>query len=597
MKNRYHTGRWVGILVTIAALIVTFAPRAALAQYRVENYDGHVLDASNRIGSGGYNNGGPVNNQVNAEDLYLGNVTGYGAFKGTVPDRDPAGFQGFIPYQPSLLLNQQAGVTSPTAPPTYGRSTPYYNAYNVASAPIQVQQIPGTISYIPATPAYQATQDYRLGATQNTPTPTQPKIGEIVGPGAVDPTASMTPTYLNSAPLAGLSPLNQPPGAAYIQPGTSGLGVTPGQANGLASGLSQRDLERLRGEMAQSQLSPAAASRLGSGAIANLVGNQKGQGGTTPGANPSGISAPPGAPAPPGSPISGQLPPSQVQGAIGAPIGGVAQNSAISPGANNFATGQAERSSLALPPAPTEQSPQYEKLRELLQQYQASHPKTDEEANRQFQAALKARRDYEQSLAHPAPAAKPAENPAPQPTLGTPPETVPPPAPLPVGPIGQTMRAPGLSQLLQQGEDLSRHQRYKEAIGKFMDARQVAPNETLIEMDLANAELGAGFYAQAEQSLRDAFTADPATQMGKYDLKSVIGDERLQVLIEDLKQLSKNGDSATPVFLLAYLSYNTGDTDKAVGYLHLAQSRAGGSDELIRSLGEHWTLPATLPSK
>jgi tetratricopeptide (TPR) repeat protein len=168
---------------------------------------------------------------------------------------------------------------------------------------------------------------------------------------------------------------------------------------------------------------------------------------------------------------------------------------------------------------------------------------------------------------------------------------------LEVGSIGQSIRASGLSQLVQQGEDLARHQHFKDAIGKLMEARQVAPNNMLIDVDLANAELGAGFYTESEQFLREAFTADPALLMGRYDLKTEIGDDRLQALIADLKQLATGGDSATPVFLLAYLSYNTGDTDKAVEYLHLAQTRAGGQDDVIRSLGEHWSLPTTQPSK
>lgn len=596
MEGRIRISRWSGLAFAGAAAAIVFvAPMTASGQYRVENYDGHLLDASTRLGSGGYNSNAVTNNGVNSEQLYLGNVTGYGGFKGTVPDRDPAGFTGYVPYQPSLILLQQAGTSSPTAPPTYGKAQPYYNQYTVGSSPIPVQQVPGTGSYFAAPAPSQQAQDYRLGATLDVPQTSLPKMGEAIGPGAVDPTASTTPTFLSGAPLAGFSVLNQPNavGGNYAQLGTSGLGVAAVANAAALSGISERDLIRLREELNQQRLSPNATAQLQSAGITNQVGAANPQTPPAPGTVTTGV------------PINGQLSSTPIQGGVGPTPGQASVSNALSPGANNWSTGQQERSSIPLPPPPAEQSPQYARLRELLQQYQASHPKSDEEANRQFQAALKARREYEESLVHPAITGTPSnQSQTAKPTVGNVPEqapsaTTPPPPSLPVGPIGADIRASGLSQLLQQAEDLSHRGRYKEAMAKFLDARQVAPNNPMIIIDQAHAQLGAGFYAEAEQSLRDAFTADPSLQMGKYDspLKSEISDERLQVIIADLKQLAVNGDSATPVFLLAYLSYNMGDTDKAVGYLHLAQLRAGGHDELIRSLGEHWTLPATQPSK
>ena len=44
------------------------------------------------------------------------------------------------------------------------------------------------------------------------------------------------------------------------------------------------------------------------------------------------------------------------------------------------------------------------------------------------------------------------------------------------------------------------------------------------------------------------------------DLRSMIGDERLQFLVKDLKDIaSKNPAQARPLFLLAYIDYNTGN--------------------------------------
>jgi tetratricopeptide (TPR) repeat protein len=399
----------------------------------------------------------------------------------------------------------------------------------------------------------------------------------------VDLSANTTPTFLNNAPLYGITALNQP--ASALPNGATGIPLSQSGTN-LANGLSQRDILRLRSEMAQNVLSPTAAAQLTNG-ISSTTANGA------------------AAAQPAGAPVLGQISGPISLGTSANVTGKAAVESGqIVVPQGDAATGQSVHQYIPLPPPPAEQSPQYAKLRELLQQYQSSHPKTDEEASRLFQQALQARREYEQNLTKAPLPVKPAENGQTAPKETTPTQTpqeteptTPPPPPLEVGSIGEGIRAAGLSQLVQQGEDLARHQHFKDAINKLMEARQVAPNNMLIDVDLANAELGAGFYTEAESYLRESFTSDPALLMGRYDLKTEIGDDRLQAIITDLKQLAAGGDSATPVFLLAYLSYNTGDTDKAVEYLHLAQTRAGGQDDVIRSLGEHWSLPATQPSK
>jgi tetratricopeptide (TPR) repeat protein len=563
---RHHTSlirKW-GWSIALAAALAWTLP--VLAQYRITT-DGHNLDASNRIGSNGYNaavqtNPNPNSNEVTQEDIFLGNVSGLGGFHGGF-DRGPGAFTGNLPPEPSLQLQRVSGTSSPTAAPTYNRPQPYFNEQTSSGPPPGFEQIPGTGSYMQSpTPTLQP-GDYRLGATLDVPVPTLPGRGEIMGPGQVDPTATLTPTFLSGAPLPALR--------AYST--TQPVSYAPGQSvitNTLAMQLSEGDINRLRAEVNQNatQWQPS---------------------------NP-----------PPAVPSPGAVPVMPLAGAQAITSPNISESAAVVSGASNsspgdVSTGESQRQYIAALPPPAEQSPQYAKLQELLSQYQSAHPQSDQEANRLFQAALRARREYIESLSNPT-----METPVlPLPGATNPPGVVmpvspanlAPPAPLAIGSIGQSIVAPGLSQLVRQGEDLAHHQKFKDAIAKFMDARQVAPNNMLITVDLANAELGAGFYEEAEQYLREAFTADPALLMGRYDLKSLIGDGPLQILIAELKRVASNSDSATPVFLLAYLSYNTGDTDKAVEYLKLAQRRAGGQDDVIRSLGEHWSLPATQPSK
>jgi hypothetical protein len=452
-----------------------------------------------------------------------------------------------------------------------------------SGTPAGFTAVPGSGIYAPTPPPTQSPNDYRLGNNLDVPVVALPHPGEETGVGQVDPTASMTPSYLKNAPIYSALALHAN-GFSYA----TGTAAGPGQTE-VAAGLSNSDILRLRGEMIQNvraqenlhaeavalakpPAGPGAAANTGELVVTPITGQLSGTTPLTAGNTPPATFNPPGAP--------------------------VVENSVP---VNTGSTGQSVRYSLDPLPAPAEQSAQYAKLQDLLNQFDKSHPTSDEEANRLFQEALKARRAYEQnqprrqppgSLAPPPPA--PAENSS-KAAPATP--SLPPPSPLDVGPIAQSIRGEGLAKLMADAETLAKHQQFKDAIGKFLDARRVAPNNMLIVVDLANAELGAGFYAQSEEYLRMAFTSDPALLMGKYDLHDLLGDDRTQILIADLKRVASNTDTATPVFLLAYVSYSMGETEKAMDYLQLAQTRAGGQDELITSLRQHWLLPATQPSR
>ena len=66
----------------------------------------------------------------------------------------------------------------------------------------------------------------------------------------------------------------------------------------------------------------------------------------------------------------------------------------------------------------------------------------------------------------------------------------------------------------------------------------------------------------------------------------------LAFLTKDLKEIATaEQDQPRPVFLLAYIAYNTGEELKAGGYLDLAEKRMGGKDPVLTLLREHWTLP------
>src|SRR5262249_45738196 len=141
-------------------------------------------------------------------------------------------------------------------------------------------------------------------------------------------------------------------------------------------------------------------------------------------------------------------------------------------------------------------------------------------------------------------------------------------------------------------EGLIKTGKYASALEQYDMAEQVAPNNPLIQMGRANVELGRTYYTAAERNLRQAFMQDEALLMAQFDLKSLLGQERLELIVNDLRSIAnREQKEPTHVFLLAYISYNTGNERAAASYLDLAEKRAGGKDPLYPLIRKHWALP------
>lgn len=181
-----------------------------------------------------------------------------------------------------------------------------------------------------------------------------------------------------------------------------------------------------------------------------------------------------------------------------------------------------------------------------------------------------------------------------QPQGASPPPRGPRPAPVKITSLAAGVPGKGLADLLTSAESLMKEGRFSSALEKYDQAEQVAPNNPLIKLGRANAELGASYFARAEQHLREAFSADEALLMGQYDLHAFFGEDRLKVIANDLKEIAnKEQSQVTPVFLLAYVAYNSENERMAAGYLDLAEKRSGGKDPLIKKIRQYWVLPGT----
>jgi hypothetical protein len=200
-------------------------------------------------------------------------------------------------------------------------------------------------------------------------------------------------------------------------------------------------------------------------------------------------------------------------------------------------------------------------------------------------AAEAAKQPPAEAPANPAaPAEKPAAPAAPAPNGAE---------PLKIKSLADGVQAQGLHDQLQDAEQLMRQGKFTSAMQKYADAERIAPNNPLLRLGRAQAELGATRYGSAEQHLREAVAADPALLMGKYDLEAFYGRDRLAHVVGDLQNMAKNEPSSPRApLLLAYIAYGkAGQESAAADYLAEAAKRAGKPDSLIETMRKTWTLP------
>jgi hypothetical protein len=584
------------ILAAAIAGVAFIGVSAAQAQFRIDN--GQARDANNRMGSGGLNNdvaGGSraglgIYNGVTGNEIVTGDVTGSKQFRGFVPYRDPGAFEGVTASRATdAFVKQSSGApyngfggplnsNAETVRPFFGDSR------DAPPPPGYTQTNIGTPGYVPAPVSDQRVgSDLRLGDTMELPTVMLPAPGETALPGPVDPSAGQT--LIMASSLYGVRPFNtgNVSDQQFIQRYNDTFGANQ-------NSISNQELNADRSELLQS--APLGQSSVNTNTNQQQNGQQPQQG-----TDQSNLAQPLSAPS--NSPNNAPLSNTQLQSSVTA-----------QPLTSGIATGQSVQSRMLMPAA--QQSAANATLQQqlLAQSGGKAQPMTDVEAaqqyNRDVMAAKNAAANKTPTVGQPnntnsnaskTPSQTPANG---NPTQGSATPSTPTQsarqqgAPPKIESLYPGVKAKGLSDLLKDGEDLMKQGKWYDAIQKYDTAQQVAPNNMLILVGRANAELGASSYGPADADIRSAFTQDPAMMEGQFDLRKMIGDDRLQFLVNDLKQIQqKNPNESRPVFLLAYINYNTGNERMAAAYLDLAEKRAGGNDTFFSMVRNHWTLPAT----
>ncbi|HWE02326.1 MAG TPA: hypothetical protein VG326_07925 [Tepidisphaeraceae bacterium] len=549
----------VVLLAAAAAAVLTlgWVDRAA-AQYPAPGQDGHANDASNRVGSNGYNGrGGGAGSAVSPDNIVNRNVTGLSGFSGPIHERDPRAFTGPVPGGNDVFVRQSSGVASSYGAPTNrNQPQPFYGDSRYTAPPAGSLPVGFNGGYI--------------GTTLNTPSSLSNGLNTATAASGLQSRTENRDTLLLNAMLnpngyGGLtSTLND--NAALQAASFYGQRTLPapgendvsGQQFSSQLGVDDSSIARMRQELRESAEPIDANAPQKGNAPAPSQLQQNGQ----PGQAPTSLNQP-------------------LNQALGQPLEAPV-NSPLTNGLTSPQLPNQPLSSTGIIPSNVRERPSLipaNMQSTLLDTLQQRLERTTDVGK----AMAEARGNAPQP---PTPAAN-ARNPQ-----GAPP----PPSdegPVKVSRLATGVKAKGLHDLLAGGEDLITAGKYESAIAKFNQAQRVAPNNPLAILGRANAELAGGFYARAEQDLRLVFRTDRELLLAQFDLKSLFPKDRVDYVRNDLNDLAASDPKAVrPWFLMAYLDYNTGKPASAEADLNEAEKRSGPGDWSIRLMKRHWVLPS-----
>ncbi len=617
--------RAILIAAVLAGPVAVFtSSQSAWAQYRVNN--GGALDANNRIGSGGVNEARP-SNTINGNDIVTGNVTAGREFRGNVGYTAAGAFHGNIGVNTSdRFIARSSSAYDPNA----SAVRPFYGQSFGAPPPQGYVSTPGSVNasgqYIASQPLDRSPGDLRLGQVTDFNSSTNlPRPGEFSLPGQVD--SGNSQSLITASPLYGV---RADQGDVASDPSNATPGFATFNRNKIGGGkkLDDRTIQHMRDELRK-----------------NVVSDDPNDAAANPPVDPNDLNAKSVIQSPYESPETTSL-----NGkSLGSPLTGG------QPLAGSIDTKQSQKN--ALVPAP-QQSTQYAELSKRFKGLQNSSP-TDQQVQSQFNRDLNARKVAQAKAGANQPGVRPGTSgarpsggtgamipaaggshspvapdttatqkpivdepaktpeivnvdtqiaPLPKvdntakpdaekgPALNTGTAMIKPGQPLTVRSLTEGMKPGGLKDTLATAEDQMRKGKYTSALDQYDLAERVAPNNPLLTLGRANAELGASYYARADSSIRRAYTADPALLLGQFDLGNFLGRDRLDFLEKDLKDITTTEPkSVRAPFLLAYLKYNAGDLKMASNYLAISEKRAGKEDPLYKQIRVYWALPTADP--
>lgn len=539
--------------LTTAVVSVLASAGLGLAQYQVDRSGAN--DANNRIGSGGRNirTEQPKPWQL-ANDIVYGNVTGGKAFRGSLGSTDPRAFRG--PTATSVsdnFIRQSSGVSTSGVTSFNARETqPFFGDSRAVPPPPGMQMIPGGGGWVPPTPTPWKTTDPRKRTlSSSVEFSFRPDLFAMPGPidTQFDPGAIVVPSIVQAQSL------NPGQLSDYTQLNASNR-VAPELLNQLRNELNQPAPGQPQTPAVQ-ESQPKAPNRLDSEL--------------------------------PTQGLDDQIKPVQTSDALTA---GVVKSDPLTEVGVQYKL-----------ISPENQSAVYARLVETARNRPMRPGEANARAANEFNQAIRARNESSGTTGGATDQPTPKVDPG-QPEVNNPRDNRDENAPN-VGPVNPEPprfeslvddKKTALNQFLERAEKQMREGKFNSAIDTYEQALQVAPNNPLIKLGRAHAELGGGYYRRAELSLRQTLSADKNLLAGQFDLRAFIGTDRLKVIEQDLRELvEKNTNDTGAAILLAYVYYNTANERRAAALLDLAEQRSQGRDPFVKVLKSNWSLPTAEP--
>lgn len=631
----------------LSAAIVPLAAAMASAQYRVDN--GSANDANNRIGSGGYNDSRVdprlINNRVGGlagNYLVTGNVTGGRAFRGNIGYTDPTAFRGNLgSAQLDPFVRDSTGVADIRG--GYGANRtlnpqPFFGNQTVAPPPGFVRSPLQSGTYVTQGAPPILPNDTRIdygGASRAEVTQSIIDNRQQYGNAGLAPTSGMqfdgpnfqpavnSPLHLSEfttlarqrqnlfgtidsgnrsddnqpgqQPLAGSEPPLNPFQAQTTRNPTVDPNATP-EANDprtpTAAPIDARpdaDPDARPGDTGQSSTRRpvARAGALQNNAqYAQLRERLEQARGANRSQNPNGPRGPIGGPIN-NQPVTGGV--STGQGRVDMPIPGTedrqpadANNNAAT-GTDRTATGTGTRTGTGTANGSANVTGNGTAT-ERPAGDRPTDPTTPRSTGAAGNASAMGNNDAvpHDKLNLPRPDQPAANASTPKPAQ-----------PVKIQSLSMGVKDAKLAKALTLAEEQMRAGKFGSAIDTYERAEEMASDDPLIFVGRSIAELGGGFFRNAEVHLRQAFSADESLLYAKFDLRAMIGDERLNQLATKLGEVANNNEKDPgPLMLLAFIYYNGGMEDRAARALDMAQIRAGGKDKEVEALRRTWSFEA-----
>ena len=637
----HRSARRLSLAAAIVSTTLLATASSAFAQYRIDN--GQVRDANNRIGSGGYNTGGGNNSTggLNNNLIVTGNVGGGRSFRGNLGYTDSSAFRGNLGSasfdrftRDSVGIGQVRG-SDRLIYANQGVTTfrPFFGQGQTVAPPAGFVQDSATGGYVLPRPQLVTPNDGRLdygGATRSQisrGTLAQSTI--IGGPG------------LSNSSFGAFDQrrqLDQPFGGSeftQLARPAARIGLLEQNQSGRAGSLDGRVVSNPRNPSNPANDGPAVVDRKTNDAAADDDPRTALNGAAGSGGAPGDPTRASQATTPAGTPITPAITPA-ITPTTPAGTAPPANNATPAIPTNATSTGQGvqTRDLRAI-----QNNPQYAALQGRLNARKSAGPgqAAIEESNRRNQAVLaqrakgtpatpadaKGTADVKGSAdasgtadaklptnARPSPSALPGATPQ----LATPDAVAPQQAelrpagtpgaaasvvtgadqgPLEIKSLATGVKDAELRNTLADAEQMMRAGKFTSAIDAYDRAESIASDDPLVFTGRGIAELGGGYYRDAERHFRQAFAADHSLLLAKFDLRQMLSAERLNFLLDDIgRTANANKSDPGPLMLLAIVYYNTNLPDRAAKALDLAQQRAGGRDPVVKLMSEHWTLPS-----